>query len=216
MNLGILVGGRGVRMGGPKASLLIHDRPLLDFVFQPFNTLGGFRPCFLGSAAIPPAYAHIPLIPDAELEAGDERPSGKRGPIGDSPDTSRTESDSFRAGPLAGILAALRHDAAPWLIVACDMPWITTGAIRWLVRHAERGAAGVLPRDGAGRVEPLLAIYTAALLPAIVELTCRGRGSPRLLADSTGVDSPEIPPELRGAWESVNSPEDLRRLAAGD
>jgi len=63
-------------------------------------------------------------------------------------------------GPLGGILTALENSAADWnLIVACDMPGLTTGFLEDLFLAAEATEADCVVPEGARGVEPLCAVY---------------------------------------------------------
>src|SRR5438552_7752315 len=54
-------------------------------------------------------------------------------------------------GPLGGILTALHHTTAEWnLIVACDMPELTSSFLRDLLARAETAACDVLLPCGPG------------------------------------------------------------------
>jgi molybdenum cofactor guanylyltransferase len=69
-----------------------------------------------------------------------------------------------RRHPAAGILAALRAaDGAGVVVVACDMPFVEPELIRFL---AGLEAAVAVPRL-RGRLEPLLARYSPAAIPAL-------------------------------------------------
>lgn len=109
-------------------------------------------------------------------------------------------------GPLAGILAALRHPPeADWLIVACDMPFVSPAAIEWLLSF--RGsAAAVIPLSPGGRVEPLFALYSPAIRTEVEELIRTPNAAPRLLAQKEGVLTPQIPEPLVPAWRNINTP----------
>ncbi len=72
------------------------------------------------------------------------------------------------AGPLAAIHTGMK--AAPadvYLVVACDMPFITSDLLRHLLVAGD-GFDAVVPVVG-GRDEPLCAAYGRSCLPAIVE-----------------------------------------------
>ncbi len=72
-------------------------------------------------------------------------------------------------GPLAGIEAALESGRGDVnLIVACDMPGLTTSFLRTLMRQAENTSAPcVVTRDTSGAIHPLCAVYRGACLPMI-------------------------------------------------
>ena len=63
-------------------------------------------------------------------------------------------------GPLAGIAAALSATYSRWnLIVPCDMPYLSSEWIEWLLSRAMRSRGdAVIPRTERG-LEPLAAVY---------------------------------------------------------
>jgi molybdopterin-guanine dinucleotide biosynthesis protein A len=91
--------------------------------------------------------------------------------------------------PAAGILAALRAgDGAPVVTVACDMPFVAPRLIDFL---AGLDAAAAIPRV-RGRLEPLLARYSAAAIPVLEAAIARDRAlheaiatlDPRIVAEA--------------------------------
>ena len=71
-------------------------------------------------------------------------------------------------GPLGGLHAALSDASAEWnLVVACDMPAVTSQLLEELLAAAEAcGANALVPQTAAG-LEPLCAVYHVRLLPAV-------------------------------------------------
>lgn len=66
--------------------------------------------------------------------------------------------------PLCGIVAALGHaQRRPLVVVGCDMPFANARLLGWLGSIPERLAMPAV----AGRLQPLLARYDQALLPAL-------------------------------------------------
>jgi len=116
-------------------------------------------------------------------------------------------------GPLAGILAAARafpDDAL--LVCACDLPFVSGAALRWLIDAPRPGDRAVIPR-AAGHDQPLLALYLPAVFPAIEALARRPSYRMTSVCRLPGVRRPEVPSGLRRAWDNLNSPQCLR--AAG-
>lgn len=68
--------------------------------------------------------------------------------------------DESQRGPLAGIASALAAAETPWnLILACDLPYLSTDWVEWLLAKApECRAQVVMPRSAHGD-EPLAALY---------------------------------------------------------
>jgi molybdopterin-guanine dinucleotide biosynthesis protein A len=72
-------------------------------------------------------------------------------------------------GPLGGILTALGHTAMDWnLILACDMPAVSTEFLKRFFAEAEATDADVLvPVGPSGRPEPLCSVYHHRALPML-------------------------------------------------
>jgi molybdenum cofactor guanylyltransferase len=72
-------------------------------------------------------------------------------------------------GPLGGIytgLVAARHSYS--IVVGCDMPFINTSLLRYMVESAD-GYDAVIPRIGKNMLEPLHAVYHKACIPVMQE-----------------------------------------------
>jgi len=81
-------------------------------------------------------------------------------------------------GPLGGIHTALKNcdanEAA--LILACDLPFLTTEFLTLLYQKHQSGVAQItVPFDAEGRLQPLVAIYDQACLAAVEEQLAAGR-----------------------------------------
>ena len=99
----VLAGGRGSRIGGPKATVELGGRPLIDY---PLAALAA-----AGIDAVVVAKSHSTLPP---LEA----------PVWiEPPEPSH---------PLSGILAAIRRSRRRVLAVGCDMPFLSGELLSWL------------------------------------------------------------------------------------
>jgi len=71
-------------------------------------------------------------------------------------------------GPLGGLHAALSATTAEWnVLVACDMPAVTSELLAELLEAAEASGADALVPQTPGGLEPLCAVYHVRLLPAI-------------------------------------------------
>jgi molybdenum cofactor guanylyltransferase len=126
----ILAGGESTRMGRSKAALELEGVPML-----------------LRTARLVETVAETPAV------------------VGNV-----TGTDSFGLaiivdnwpgmGPLGGIATALRTSSNPWnLIVACDLPYLTTAWLEFLVARALASQAdAVVPTNTRG-AEPLCAMY---------------------------------------------------------
>lgn len=142
----ILSGGANSRYPKLKAFIEIDGRPIIG---RTIELLQKRFPRILISTNRPEAFFHLglPMI-------GDLLPS---------------------RGPMCGMHAALRYmGAGAALFVACDMPFVTPAVIDLLSdRHQEESAATIPVFHG--RPQPLLGVYSAALLPAMEEAVLNDR-----------------------------------------
>jgi molybdopterin-guanine dinucleotide biosynthesis protein A len=127
----ILVGGKSSRFGRDKALLDVDGEPLALRIAAQMSPAVESMTLVGDPAKYTPL--GLPVIPDAVADFG----------------------------PLGGLLAALEDSGEEWnLIVACDMPLVTTDLFRFLVeRTAGCSEDIVLPYDRKGRPEPLCAAY---------------------------------------------------------
>jgi molybdopterin-guanine dinucleotide biosynthesis protein A len=187
----VLAGGQSRRFGRDKASEMVAGRTLLDWVVHRLEpVVDEFLLVTLPGRSLPRVNAEKPV-----WLVYDEHPG---------------------QGPLAGIQAGLRearNDLA--LAVACDMPLLDAGLVRFLVGLAA-GYDLVVPVAG-GYPQVTHALYRRSLLPAIEELL--RTGDLRLAAlfeHALRLEVPEaelraIDPYLR-SFSNLNSQEDLERI----
>jgi molybdopterin-guanine dinucleotide biosynthesis protein A len=110
--------------------------------------------------------------------------------------------------PLTGIVHALRRARAPVLLCAADMPFVTPEELRELARAGRDDVAAAVAVS-AGRVQPLLALYTPAALPV---LTAAAPNEPltRTVERLEPIRVP-VPPERA---RSIDTPVDLAAAEA--
>jgi molybdopterin-guanine dinucleotide biosynthesis protein A len=142
----VLVGGQSKRMGQDKALLVLGGQLLA------LRTVERVRPVVAEVKLVgsPARYPHlgVPVVADA---AG-----GK--------------------GPLGGIVAALRDTAFDWnLVVACDLPYLTTRFLEWLLgQAANSGESDALVPQSEESAQPLCAAYHRRALPAFERVLSEG------------------------------------------
>lgn len=126
-------------------------------------------------------------------------------------------------GPLGGIITALRWARGPVLVTACDLPDLSTAAIRTLIdrgagpardslgRPTHRAAPDVVVGH-ASRLEPLLALWSPSALPVLEEwFVARGERAVHSVlenSDRDGLTVERVAVEP-AALRNVNSPFDL-------
>lgn len=113
------------------------------------------------------------------------------------------------SGPLAGISAALiEHPKAAWLVVACDLPFITESTVRKVLKERDPQRIATAYRSSHdGLPEPLCAIWEPAARERVQAHMDADRNCPRKLlinSDCKLIDLPE--PD---ALDNVNTPHEL-------
>jgi molybdopterin-guanine dinucleotide biosynthesis protein A len=183
---GVLIGGGSRRMGRPKQLIGRAGATMAGRAAAALATHAD-GVVLLGGGAVPPDLGHLRRLADA---AG-------------------------CAGPLAGVLAALRAEpACAWLIAACDLPLVEPGAVAWLVGERRPGAIMVVPVVD-GRVEPLLALYEPACRPLLELAAARRELALHRFVRHPAVRLVEPPEGLRRCWFNANTPADLLGLGFG-
>jgi molybdopterin-guanine dinucleotide biosynthesis protein A len=76
-------------------------------------------------------------------------------------------------GSLVGLETAVRHAPGPVLVVAWDMPFVTSNVLALVVNGLTARASAVVP-DGPRGPEPMCALYTPRCLPAMERAIERG------------------------------------------
>lgn len=179
----VLVGGRSSRMGRDKALLPFRGAPMAQRI--------------AGEVA--------QAARSAFLIGHPERYSGLGYPV---------IADAFPGeGPLSGILTALRHTNVQWnLVVACDMPGLTSGFLEDLLEAAEANGSTTIPVGPSGRMEPLCAVWHGDALRAVE--TAFGQGIRMVAAALEGLRWTAYPVAEVAPFQNVNTPEDWTGHAA--
>jgi molybdopterin-guanine dinucleotide biosynthesis protein A len=180
----VLIGGRSSRMGRPKH--LIEDDSGITWLERTTDIL---RPLVdglvvSGGGMLPERLSSVTRLPDI-------------------PEV---------AGPLTGILAASRwQPMVSWLLVACDMPHISTEALQWLLSGRRPGCWGRVPRLAEKEhCEPLFAWYDLRAAQFFERQLYSGNLRIGTAAAHPKIDNPSIPASLCHAWQNFNSPDQLR------
>ena len=184
----LLAGGNSSRMGRNKALMTLAGQRLVD---RALTVLRGLFDDLLMVTNTPDLYADLGVRMVPDLVAG--------------------------KGALGGIHSAIYHADTPHcLVVACDMPFLNAGVLRYLVEQRE-GHDVVVPTVH-GRPQPLHAVYGKACLQPIAR---------RLQTDRLNVVSffPDVRvrevtvEELRGfdpeglSFRNLNTPEEFADAA---
>ena len=178
----VLAGGASTRMRTDKAALQYHGRPQLQWAFELASNF-----C---------AASFVSVRPDQRAEAAraahpqivDRQPG---------------------IGPIAGISAALlEHPKAAWLVVACDLPFLTERTLEHLIAQRDASKVATAYRSAHdGLPEPLCAIWEPSAREPVLAYIASGKQCPRKLlinSDAKLLDLPE-----RQALDNVNTVEEF-------
>ncbi|MGY3090667.1 molybdopterin-guanine dinucleotide biosynthesis protein A [Hymenobacter sp. UYAg731] len=176
----VLAGGRSERMQTDKGALHYHG---LDQRQHTAALLAEFCPD-----------VRVSVRPD---QAG-ELPAG----LTALPDTF------LNLGPLGGILSALQADPnAAWLVLACDLPFLTRHTLEYLVSNRQPARMATSFRSPWDAFpEPLVSIWEPRSYGQLLRFLSLGYSCPRKALINSDIEllSPPMPGELR----NVNTPEE--------
>lgn len=181
----VLAGGAGRRIGGGKAVVELHGRPLIGY------PVGVLRAALGEVVVVAKPDSELPPLPAVEIWS--EPPEPRH--------------------PLAGIVHALQRAGGRAVLVAAgDLPFLTTPLVRELAGADARGRPVLLPR-AEGRLQPLLARYEpAALAPLAAAL--HGPLAPLTeMVEAVGPHVLDVADDA-DAFFNVNLPEDLLTATA--
>jgi len=171
----VLAGGASKRMGQDKALLPYRGTTLAEHVAKTVSEAAG-SVALIGD---PDRLGHLGLA-----VFPDEPPS---------------------CGPASGIYTALRVTETDWnLVVACDMPAVSTDILRELLQRAGTTERNCVAAIGPyGQPEPLCAVYHRRCLPALGRAIRDKRLRMRDLIKEIGALWIKVDP---GALATVNTP----------
>ena len=183
----ILAGGSSSRMQRDKAALQYGGKSQLDRAFE------------LAARHVPRVFVSV-----RPSQVGD--PARARHPM---------IVDSIAGeGPIVGIRSALAaHPQVAWLVLACDLPFLSDAALSQLLRERDPTAVATAYRSAHdGLPEPLCAIWEPAAAAALAAYEAEGGRCPRKFLIRQAV--PLLEPKDRRALDNVNTPEEYSRALA--
>lgn len=182
----LLIGGRSSRMGQPKHLLTMEQGSSESWIERTVRLVQPHVDGLVvsGKGELPISLEHLERIPDIPGVAG----------------------------PLTGVLSAMRWQSGiSWLVIACDMPFISSDAINWLLKRRRPGCWGRFPRlRGSDFCEPLFSLYDARTAHLLEDQLLTGNLRVGKIGKHHKIDNPVIPEELCSAWNNVNTPEQLQ------
>jgi molybdenum cofactor guanylyltransferase len=117
-------------------------------------------------------------------------------------------------GPIAGIRSAFAvHPQAAWLVLACDLPFLSDAVIESLLRERDSSVFATAYKSAHDELpEPLCAVWEPAAAAALADYQAAGGHCPRkfLIRHAARL----IEPSDRRALDNVNTPQEYARAVA--
>jgi molybdopterin-guanine dinucleotide biosynthesis protein A len=183
----ILAGGSSTRMHRDKASLKYRGKTQLDRTVELANRhVANVFVSVRANQTLDPTRAQYPMIVDSV--------DGE--------------------GPIVGIRSALAaHPKAAWLVLACDLPFLSDSAIAALLQARDpKSLATAYTSAHDGLPEPLCAIWEPAAAPVLKDYQAGGGECPRkfLIHQGARLLNPVDPRAL----DNVNTPKEYAEATA--
>ena len=180
----ILAGGFSRRMGQDKALLKFHAKPQIEHVFDLLQ-----KYCvevFLSKRADQSSYKNFAFIND--------------------------NAQFSNHGPLGGILSAMtEYPDASWLVLACDLPFITDETVQSLLiqRDASKMATAFISTQDA-LPEPLCTIWENHAFESILKLFKEGIHCPRKILIKSNA---HLIKQSNPHWlDNINTPQEYEQI----
>ncbi len=154
----ILTGGYSTRMGTDKSLLVYHGMPQREYLFELLGTC--CKEVFTSCRK-------------------DQQVPSRLNPLYDNVEIT---------GPMGGILSAFTHQVSGWLVLAVDMPFVTKGALEFLLRERDPNRlATCFMNPELKRPEPLFTIWERECFPYLTAFVKSGNISPRYFLETHSV-----------------------------
>lgn len=183
----VLAGGASTRMQRDKAAIEYHGQSQLQWTFQLLSHV-----CAATFVSVRPDQREEPTR--AGLPQIMDRQPG--------------------IGPIAGISAALQaHPKAAWLVVACDLPFLSEATLRHLVAHRDPAKVATAYRSNHDALpEPLCAIWEPVAREPLLAFIAAGKQCPRKFLINGDVALLDLP-DAR-ALDNVNTVDEYESTIA--
>ncbi|MGV3488852.1 MAG: molybdenum cofactor guanylyltransferase [Tuberibacillus sp.] len=186
----LLAGGQSRRFGDPKAFSLYKGKPMYEWAVD----------------ALSPIVEEMVVVSHPSLTDRFQKETSF---------TVLEDAEAFKGmGPLAGIYSAMQGIRASWYFIApCDTPLIKEDVYRFMEEelHQKRWE-GIIPTI-AGRLQPLISIYSRKILPDIFDLLSDKKLKMSGLLEHAFIDTIELKEMFpENLFINVNTKSDLFNL----
>lgn len=188
LSVAIIAGGKSVRMGRDKAFVKLAGKPLIQHVIERSRNLGQTETILIANQSERYRHLGLPVFSDV----------------------------CPNKGSLGGIYTALTYAQSPHtLVIACDMPFIKTELLRFMIAQISDAIDIVAPRVG-GYPQGLHAIYSQSCRQPIQEQLAANRLKVIRFYDRMRVryldENDYEPYDVDGrSFVNLNTPEELQQ-----
>ncbi len=176
----ILAGGKSSRMGTPKGLICIEGQSMISRIAEVLK----------------------PLVDEVLVIANDDLYNHCGFPV---------FKDVFEEkGPVSGIHSALIHAQNDTVVIlSCDVPFVSSGLIEFLLVH--KNEAEIIVPVHQGKTEPLIGVYGKSTLPSIEQCIVSGQTKMQEILVSLQAKHIQLPDNLfsESLFININTPEDL-------
>lgn len=175
----ILAGGKSKRMGTDKSTLNYHGQDQQIYMAELCKGLGLDTYISKGSTCTDESIEGFSVIKDRLVDMG----------------------------PFGAILSCMMHDPnSAWLVLACDLPYVTTETVKQLVDQRNTGKYSTAYKiEGNPFPEPLAAIYEPRSYRRLLSFLSLGYACPRKMLINTDIATIGI---AGNDLNNVNTPEE--------
>ena len=127
--------------------------------------------------------------------------------------SEKTIIDNYsELGPISGILSAFEHNKnVAWLVVACDMPFLTETNFEVLIKNRNSDkVATTFFNNQNNAPDPLFAIYESKAADLILEYVKAGNKSPKIFLQNTDIQLIKL--ENVAFLKNINTKEEFDKL----
>ena len=181
----VLAGGRGRRLGGQDKGLVrLQDKPLIEYslaLLKPYT-----ERIMISANRNQETYQHygFPVISD--------------------------DSDEF-AGPLAGILAALRQcQTDSLLVLACDIPFLPKRTVDMLIERYQTNDCDICCVEDENGLQPLVGILSTSLADKLSDYLAAGHNKVQEWFRAQQLCTLQIQPQ-EGKVFNINTEQELSK-----
>lgn len=178
----VLIGGKSTRMQADKGSLVYHGKSQREHLYELLST-----------------HCEKVFISCNRQQASELK---EKFPV--------IEDRFLGLGPMSGMLSALQSEPdAAWLVVACDLPYLTDRSLEYLIKHRNPSKTATAFMNSANEFpEPLITIWEPRSYQVLLQFLGQGTTCPRKVLINSEVELLQAPDtdELR----NINFPEERR------